>query len=63
MGFILELALDAIIAVGVALFPASNERFQEWRTSDSLVLRIVANLLLLAIILLVVFLVYWFLLR
>jgi len=63
MGFILDLALDIIIAIAVALFPGSNARFQAWRNSDSLALRIIANLLILVIILLIVFLVYWFFFR
>lgn len=63
MAFILELALDALIAVGEALFPASNERLQEWRHSDSLSLRVVANLLILGALVLIIFIVYWLFFR
>lgn len=63
MSLILELALDALVAVAEALFPASNERLEAWRKSDSPSLRVIASLIILDIILLIAFLVYWFFIR
>lgn len=66
MGFLLELLLDVafeiVIGIASALFP-NNTRLHKWAESDSSLLRIVAFLIIFALLLLIVFLAYWFLIR
>lgn len=66
MGFLLELLLDVafeiVIGIASALFP-NNTKLHEWGESDSPLLRIVAFLIVFALVLLIAFLAYWFLIR
>ena len=59
IGFLSEILLDAVFPVAVALFPRGNDKLQEWKRSDSSILRLLSRLLIIVLFFFVIFLAAW----